>query len=67
MLILSRKAQEAIKIGNNIRIIVLSIHGKYVRIGIEADKELLILRAELKDHEKKGNRKIIYMLDKKDE
>ncbi|MBN1828880.1 MAG: carbon storage regulator CsrA [Deltaproteobacteria bacterium] len=47
MLILTRKENEAIKIGDGIRITVLSIKGKQVRIGIEAPGELPVHREEV--------------------
>jgi carbon storage regulator len=47
MLVLSRKAGEAIVIDGGIRLTVLSIHGRYTRLGIEAPGETAILRDEL--------------------
>lgn len=49
MLVLSRKSQQEIRLGDDIRIVVLSIKGNVVRLGIEAPKEVLILRAEVKE------------------
>jgi len=47
MLILSRKSNESIFIGNNIRITIASIRGRTVRIGIEAPEDVTIFREEL--------------------
>jgi carbon storage regulator len=47
MLVLSRKAQQAVVINGDIRITVLSIEGSRVRIGIEAPKHIPVLREEL--------------------
>jgi carbon storage regulator CsrA len=49
MLVLTRKSEEKITIGkeNKIIITILKIQGDKVSIGIEADKETLILRNEL--------------------
>lgn len=47
MLILSRKKNESIIIGDNIKIIVLSIVGNTVRLGIEASKEIPVIRSEI--------------------
>lgn len=47
MLVLSRKPNESIQIGKQIRITVTRIHGNRVCLGIEAPKELTIRRAEL--------------------
>ncbi len=47
MLVLSRKPNETIKIGDDIELRVLEIKGDTVRIGIEAPKSTEILRGEL--------------------
>jgi carbon storage regulator len=47
MLILSRHAGEAIRIGNDVRIVVLQVGAGKVRIGIEGPRETRILREEL--------------------
>ena len=53
MLILTRKETEGIMIGDDIRIVVDSIRGGRVRIGIEAPKTAVILREEIKDKPQK--------------
>lgn len=47
MLILSRRSGQGIRIGDAIRITVLSIDGQFVRIGIDAPASSKILREEL--------------------
>ncbi len=47
MLVLSRKVDEQIVIGNNIRMTVVSIRGNQVRIGFEAPPSISIYREEL--------------------
>ena len=47
MLVLTRKTGEKIKIGENIYVSVLEISKSGVRIGIEAPKEVSILRHEV--------------------
>ena len=47
MLTLSRREGHAIRIGDNIRIIVSEVRGNTVRIGIEAPRELQVFREEL--------------------
>jgi carbon storage regulator len=48
MLLLTRKVNETVLIGENIRIMVVWIRGKQVRLGIEAPPDLLVLREEEK-------------------
>lgn len=47
MLVLSRKCGQAFHIGNDIHITITEISGDKVKIGIEAPRELNILRDEL--------------------
>lgn len=53
MLVLTRKEQEQIRIGDNITITLVAVRGDRVRIGIDAPKDVPILRDELKDAPKK--------------
>ena len=47
MLVLTRRIDEAMKIGNDIEVKVLEIRGNRVCIGINAPLEVKILRTEL--------------------
>lgn len=47
MLVLTRKHQEKIRIGDHITITVLKTKGKTVRLGIEAPAEIPVIRGEL--------------------
>jgi len=47
MLVLTRKCQEKIQIGENITITVVRVKGQTVRIGIDAPREMKVLRTEL--------------------
>jgi len=49
MLVLSRKSTESIHIGDSIVVTVLEIRNNKVRIGIDAPKEIYVLRSELQD------------------
>lgn len=49
MLALTRKAGERIVIGDNITVTVVEVKGDVVRLGIEAPKEIRILRGEIID------------------
>jgi len=54
MLVLSRKPQESIQIGDNIEIIVSSIQGNRVRLGIRAPETVSVHRSEIIRDERKG-------------
>jgi carbon storage regulator len=47
MFILTRRIGEAVRIGSNVRIQILSQHGNQVRIGIHAPKTVAVHREEV--------------------
>ena len=47
MLVLTRKSQDSIRIGDNITVTILRIKGNTVRIGVEAPDDVRIVRGEL--------------------
>jgi len=49
MLVLSRKKNESIVIGDNITVVIVEIRGDKVRLGIEAPKEVPVHRREVYD------------------
>ncbi|MBF0379280.1 MAG: carbon storage regulator CsrA [Desulfamplus sp.] len=55
MLVLTRKVEEQIKIGENIVVKVLDIDGSNVRIGIDAPRDIVILRMEILEQIKREN------------
>lgn len=55
MLILSRKKDEQILIGNDVVITVIRVERGQVKIGITAPKEVNIRRQELPEKEPSGN------------
>ncbi|HHV27343.1 carbon storage regulator CsrA [Anaerosalibacter bizertensis] len=57
MLILTRKKDESIVIGDNIEIKVLEINDGKVKLGIEAPKNIDIIRKELYENIQEENKK----------
>lgn len=49
MLVLTRKVAEGLKIGDEVAVYILSVAGERVRIGIEAPREIQVIRTELGD------------------
>ena len=55
MLVLTRKLNEAIQIGDNVRLKILHISDGQVKIGIEAPSDVKIYRAEIYSEIEKQN------------
>ena len=49
MLVLSRKPGQKLQIGDDITVTVLEVHGHVLRLGIEAPRDIRVLRGELQD------------------
>lgn len=47
MLILSRKLNEKIKIGNDITLTIIEIKGDQIKIGVDAPKDVKVFRQEV--------------------
>ena len=56
MLILTRKLNESIVIGDQIKILVSEIKGDQIKIGISAPKSVRVYRGEIYDDIQKQNR-----------
>ena len=59
MLILTRKKDEAIRLGEDIRIVLVQIKGGQVRLGIECPSSLRVLREELYEAVRQENLKAL--------
>ena len=47
MLVLSRKSQQTIRIGDAITVTILNVKGNTVRVGIDAPRDIRVVRGEL--------------------
>jgi len=56
MLILTRKSGESIRIGNNIVISILDSSSRYLKIGIDAPKDVAVYRNEIYEKIQAQNR-----------
>ena len=55
MLVLSRREQERIKLGDSIVVTIIRVSGERVRIGIEAPPEVVVVRDELPPYQSQRN------------
>lgn len=47
MLVLSRKTNESIMVGDNVEIKIVEVKGEYVKLGITAPREIAVHRKEI--------------------
>jgi carbon storage regulator len=55
MLVVTRKPHEAVIIGDDVTVVVLSVKGNQVRIGIQAPKNVSVHREEVYDVIQRGS------------
>ena len=61
MLILTRRTNETLMIGDDVKITVLNVKGNQVRIGIDAPHDVAVHRQEIYEriqNEQEGNKKV---------
>lgn len=63
MLVLTRKANEEILIGDNIKITLVRVKGGSVRIGIDAPRDVRVVRGELKNIESKATTQTVEQIE----
>ena len=56
MLVLSRKVDQSLRIGDEVRVTVVAVSGQGVRIAVEAPSEVPIYREELYERIAEANR-----------
>lgn len=59
MLVLSRKIDQSLRIGDRVRVTVVAVSGQGVRIAVEAPNEIPIYREELYERIAEANREAI--------
>lgn len=59
MLVLTRKPGQSLLIGDGIEVKIIEVQGDQVRIGINAPKDISILRRELMDEVRQVNRQAV--------
>lgn len=57
MLVLSRKIDESIRIGDDVEVMIVDIRGDKVRLGIDAPQEVPVHREEVHDAIRQENSK----------
>jgi carbon storage regulator len=55
MLILTRRINEALKIGDDVSVTVLEIKGNQVRLGVNAPRDISVHREEIYQRIQEGN------------
>ena len=56
MLVLSRKINQSIVIGDNVRVVIVAIDRDQVKLGVEAPREVSVHREEIYEEIKRGGR-----------
>jgi carbon storage regulator len=59
MLVLSRKTGQKLIINDNIEVVIIETRGEFVRLGINAPKNVSIYREEIYEEVKKANQQAI--------
>ena len=59
MLVLSRKLNETILIGDNIKVTLLGIDGDKIKLGVDAPRDIKVFREELLEATKSTNKQAL--------
>jgi carbon storage regulator len=63
MLVLSRKLNQAIMVGDNVRIVVVAVDRDQVKLGIDAPREIPVHRSEVFEEIQRANRQAAGLAD----
>ena len=55
MLVLTRGKEQVITIGDDIRVTIVEVRGDKVRVGIDAPRDVQVMRAELLEQSPEGS------------
>jgi len=56
VLIVTRKLGQAVRVGDDVRVVVMEVRGKQVRLGIEAPADVQLYREEISEEEREQYR-----------
>ncbi|MDQ2680790.1 MAG: carbon storage regulator CsrA [Candidatus Eremiobacteraeota bacterium] len=59
MLVLSRKVNQSIMIGDNVRIVVVAVDRDQVKLGIEAPRDISVHRSEIYEEIQRANQSAV--------
>ncbi|MDQ2992403.1 MAG: carbon storage regulator CsrA [Candidatus Eremiobacteraeota bacterium] len=58
MLVLSRKINQSIMVGDNVRIVVVAVDRDQVKLGIEAPRDISVHRSEIYEEIQRANQSV---------
>ena len=64
MLILTRRAGETLRIGENVEVTVMAINGSQVRIGIKAPRHVIVDREEIAERKRRDRELPLSQIDR---
>jgi carbon storage regulator len=64
MLILTRRAGETLRIGDNVEVTVMAINGSQVRIGIKAPRHVVVDREEIAERKRRDREMPVSQIDR---
>ncbi len=63
MLILTRRAGETLRIGENVEVTVMAVNGAQVRIGIKAPRHVVVDREEIAERKRRDRETVAHVDD----